>query len=58
MMMDMNGPDIQAVHEVKAIIPESVNVLKNYKKRMPSRWKILSFLLLGSLIFAWIFLIP
>ena len=29
--------DIQAVHEVKALIPESVNVWKNYKKRMPSR---------------------
>ena len=28
--------DIQAVHEVKALILESVNAWKNYKKRMPS----------------------
>ena len=37
MMIDMSGPDIQAVHEVKALILESVNPLKNYKNRLPSR---------------------
>ena len=37
MMIDMNGPDIEAVDEVKALILESVNAWKNYKKRMPSR---------------------
>ena len=39
MMIDMNGlnHDIQAADEVKALILESVNALKNYKKRMPSR---------------------
>jgi len=37
MMIDMNGPDIEAVDEVKALILESVNVWKNYKKRGPSR---------------------
>ena len=30
MMIDMNGPDIQEVHEVKEIILESVNEWKNY----------------------------
>ena len=30
------GPDIKAVVEVKALILESVNAWKNYKKRMPS----------------------
>ena len=37
MMIDMNGPDIQAVHEVKALFVESVTAWKNYKKRIPSR---------------------
>ncbi len=37
MMIDMNGPDIEAVDEVKSLILESVNAWKNYKKRMPSR---------------------
>jgi hypothetical protein len=37
MMIDLNGPDIEAVDEVKDLILESVNVWKNYKKRMPSR---------------------
>ena len=37
MMIDMNGPDIEAVDEVKALILEAVNSWKNYKKRMPSR---------------------
>ena len=37
MTIDMNGPDIEAVDEVKTLILESVNALKNYKKRMPSR---------------------
>jgi hypothetical protein len=37
MMIDMNGPDIEAVDEVKALILESVNACKNYKKRVPSR---------------------
>jgi hypothetical protein len=37
MMIDMNGPDIEAVDEVKALILESVNAWKNYKKRVPSR---------------------
>ena len=32
MMIDMNGPDIEAVDEVKAPILESVNTCKNYKK--------------------------
>ena len=32
MMIDINGPDIQAVHEVKALILESVNAWKNYKR--------------------------
>jgi hypothetical protein len=36
-MIDLNGPDIEAVDEVKALILESVNTWKNYKKRMPSR---------------------
>ena len=36
-MIDLNGPDIEAVDEVKTLILESVNVWKNYKKRMPSR---------------------
>jgi hypothetical protein len=37
MMIDMNGPDIETVDEVKSLILESVNVWKNYKKRGPSR---------------------
>ena len=37
MMIDLNGPDIKAVDEVKALILESVNSWKNYEKRMPSR---------------------
>ena len=36
MMIDMNGPDIEAVDEVKALILESANVCKNFKKRVPS----------------------
>ena len=36
-MIDMNGPDIEAVDEVKALILESVNAWKDYKKRVPSR---------------------
>ena len=34
MMIDLNGPDIEAVDEVKEVILESVNVWKNSKKRM------------------------
>ena len=37
MFIDMNGPDIQAVNEVKALILESVNAWKIYKKRVPPR---------------------
>ncbi len=37
MMMDTNGPDIQAVDEVKALILESVNTWKNYEKWVPSK---------------------
>ena len=37
MMIDLNGPDMEAVDEVKTLILESVNTWKNYKKRMPSR---------------------
>jgi hypothetical protein len=37
MMIDMNGPGIETVDEVKALILESVNVWKNFKKRVPSR---------------------
>ena len=46
MVIDMNGPlirpsdlgtYIQTVNEVKTLILESVNVWKNYKKRMQSR---------------------
>ena len=37
MMIDMNGPDIQTVDEVKELILESVNVWKNYKKGVPPR---------------------
>ena len=37
MIIDMNGPDIQAVHVVKARILEYINAWKNFKKRMPSR---------------------
>ena len=36
-MIDLNGPDIETVDEVKALILESVNAWKNYKMRMPSR---------------------
>jgi hypothetical protein len=32
MMIDMNGPDIEAVDEVKTLVLESVNVWKNYKR--------------------------
>ena len=37
MMIDMTGPDIEAMDEVKALILESVNAWKNYTKRVPSR---------------------
>ncbi len=39
MTIVMNGPDIEAVDEVKALILklESVNAWKNYKKGLPSR---------------------
>ena len=37
MMIDMNGPGIEAVDEVKVLILESVNVWKNFKKRVQSR---------------------
>ena len=37
MVIDMNGPDFEAVDEVKALILESVNAWTNYKKRVPSR---------------------
>jgi hypothetical protein len=33
----MNGPDIETVDEVKTLILESVDVWKNYKKRVPSK---------------------
>ena len=33
MTIDMNGPDIEAGDKVKALILESVNAWKNYKKR-------------------------
>ena len=33
MMIDMNGPDIEVVEEVKVLILEYVDVWKNYKKR-------------------------
>ena len=33
MMIDMNGPDIEGVDEVKVVILEPVNVWKNYKNR-------------------------
>ena len=36
MMVDMSGPDIEAVDEVKELILESVNLWKNCRKRMPS----------------------
>jgi len=36
-IIDLNGPDIEAVDEVKELILESVNVWRNYKRRMPSR---------------------
>ena len=36
-MIDLNGPDIETVDEVKALILESVSAWKNYKMRMPSR---------------------
>jgi hypothetical protein len=32
MMIDMNGPDIETVDDVKTLILESVAVWKNYKK--------------------------
>jgi hypothetical protein len=35
-MIDMNGPDIEEVDEVKALILESVNDW-NYEKRVSSR---------------------
>ena len=37
MTIDMNGPDIEAGDKVKALILESVNAWKNYKKRLSSR---------------------
>ncbi len=37
MMIDMNGPDIKAVDEVKALNLESGNGWKNCKEGMPSR---------------------
>ena len=37
MVIDMNGPDIEAVDEVKAPILESVDSWKNYKERVPSK---------------------
>ena len=37
MIIDMNGPDIEAVDEVKALILKSDDEGKNYKKRVPSR---------------------
>jgi len=37
MMIDMNGPDIEVVDEVKALILESFNAWKNFKKKVPSR---------------------
>ena len=37
MMIDLNGPDIEAVDEVKALILESVNAWKNNTMRMPAR---------------------
>jgi hypothetical protein len=37
MMIDMNGLDIEAVDEVKALILESVNAWKNDKKGVSSR---------------------
>ena len=36
MMIDMNGPGIEAVDEVKSLILESVHVWKDYKSRVPS----------------------
>jgi hypothetical protein len=35
MMIGLNGPDIEAVDEVKALILEPVNAWKNYKMKMP-----------------------
>ena len=35
--INMNGHDVEEVDEVKALILESVNACKNYKKRVPSR---------------------
>ena len=37
MMIEMFGPDIEAVDEAKALTLKSVNAWKNYKKRVPSR---------------------
>ena len=37
MTIDMNGPDIEALDEVKELILESVDVWKNYKKMISSR---------------------
>ena len=37
MIIEMNGPDIEAVDEVKALILKSDDEGKNYKKRVPSR---------------------
>ena len=36
MMIDTNGPDIQAEDQVKALILEAVNAWRNYKKRVTS----------------------
>ena len=37
MMINMNGPDIEAVDEVKVLSLESVIAWKNYKKWAPTR---------------------
>jgi hypothetical protein len=36
-MIDLNGHDIEAVDEVKAVILEFVNVWGNYKMRIPPK---------------------
>ncbi len=37
LLIDMNGPDIEAVEEVKVLILEYAHSWNKYKKRMPSR---------------------
>ena len=37
MIVDMNGPDIEAEDQMKVLSLETVNLWKNYKKRVPSR---------------------